>query len=91
MAAEMIQVKTISESRLDEIAAEIGASFYDYPYETGEGGLKALIPSREAMNAYMKALVRAGSRAALCQGGDAAGHEGASRAGIYAPADGICL
>ena len=60
MAAEMIQVKTISESRLDEISAEIGASFYDYPYETGEGGLKALIPSREAMNAYMKALVRAG-------------------------------
>ena len=43
MAEAMIQVKTISESRLDEIGAEIGASFYDYPYEAGEGGLKALV------------------------------------------------
>ena len=60
MTEEMIQVKTISEDRLDEIAAEICASFYDYPYEAGEGGLKAMIPSREVMNAYMKALVRAG-------------------------------
>lgn len=60
MAEEMIQVKAISEGRLDEIAAEIGALFYDYPYEAGEGGLKAMIPSREAMNAYVKALVRTG-------------------------------
>ena len=43
MAEAMIQVKTISESRLDEIATEIGVSFYDYPYEAGEGGLKALV------------------------------------------------
>ena len=56
----MIQITELPESKLDEIAAQIGESFCDYPYEAGEGGLKAMIPSREAMNAYMKALVRAG-------------------------------
>lgn len=56
----MIVVQDLSEEKLNEVAHLIGESFYDFPYEQGEGGLKALIPSRTAMDEYMKALVRAG-------------------------------
>ncbi len=57
----MVQIRELTEGRLDEIASGIGSSFYDYAYDAGEGGLKTFFSSREAMSAYMKALVRAGA------------------------------
>jgi len=56
----MKRIQSLSEEKLNEISALIGESFYEYPYGKGEGGLRALIPSRQAMNEYMKALVIAG-------------------------------
>ncbi|MBR6873429.1 MAG: GNAT family N-acetyltransferase [Ruminococcus sp.] len=56
----MKKIKSLPESKLNEISSLIGASFWDYPYEAGEGGLKAFLPTRKAMDEYMKALVVAG-------------------------------
>lgn len=56
----MKRVRHLSEIELNELASQIGESFWDYPYADGEGGLKVLIPSRQAMNEYMKAFVIAG-------------------------------
>ena len=56
----MKRVRHLSEETLNKVAAQIGESFWDYPYADGEGGLKAFIPSRQAMDEYMKAFVIAG-------------------------------
>ena len=56
----MKRVRHLSEEALHQVASQIGESFWDYPYADGEGGLKALIPSRQAMCEYMKAFVVAG-------------------------------
>ena len=56
----MKRVRHLSEEALHQVASQIGESFWDYPYADGEGGLKALIPSRQAMCEYMKAFVGAG-------------------------------
>ena len=53
----MKRVSHLSEEALNSLASQIGESFWDYPYAQGEGGLKALIPSRQAMDEYMKAFV----------------------------------
>ena len=54
------KVRSLSKEKIDEISALIGASFWDYPYEPGEGGLKPFFPSKAAMTEYMKAFVIAG-------------------------------
>ena len=36
----MKKVRSLSKEKIDEISALIGASFWDYPYAAGEGGLK---------------------------------------------------
>lgn len=36
----MKKVRSLSKEKIDEISALIGASFRDYPYAPGEGGLK---------------------------------------------------
>jgi len=56
----MKKIKSLSEEKLNEISALVGESFWEYPYEYGEGGLRSLIPSRQAMDDYMKALIIAG-------------------------------
>ncbi|SEL09461.1 GNAT family N-acetyltransferase [Ruminococcus albus] len=56
----MKKIKALTESRLNEISAMIGESFWDYPYEEGEGGLKPFFPNKQAMSDYMKTLVVAG-------------------------------
>lgn len=56
----MKRVRHLSEEMLNRVVSQIGESFWDYPYADGEGGLKALIPSRQAMDEYMKAFVVAG-------------------------------
>lgn len=56
----MKKVRSLSSKRIDEISALIGASFWDYPYEHGEGGLKPFFPSKAAMTEYMKSFVIAG-------------------------------
>ena len=66
----MKRIQSLSEEKLNEISALIGESFYEYPYENGEGGLRALIPSRQAMNEYMKALVIAGIESGTFYGTD---------------------
>lgn len=43
----MKKVRSLSKEKIDEISALIGASFWDYPYEPGEGGLK-LVQTRTA-------------------------------------------
>ena len=54
------KVLSLSKEKIDEISALIGASFWDYPYEPGEGGLKPFFPSKAAMTEYMKSFVIAG-------------------------------
>lgn len=56
----MKKVRSLSKEKIDEISALIGASFWDYPYESGEGGLKPFFPSKAAMTEYMKSFVIAG-------------------------------
>ena len=56
----MKKVRSLSSKRIDEISALIGASFWDYPYEHGEGGLKPFFSSKAAMTEYMKSFVIAG-------------------------------
>ena len=56
----MKKVRSLSKEKIDEISELIGASFWDYPYETCEGGLKQFIPSKAAMTEYMKSFVIAG-------------------------------
>ena len=56
----MKKVRLLSKKIIDEISALIGASFWDYPYEPGEGGLKPSFPSKAAMTEYMKSFVIAG-------------------------------
>ena len=56
----MKKIKSLPKHKLDEIASLIGESFWEYPYEKGEGALKELVPSRRAMDEYMRALVVAG-------------------------------
>ena len=56
----MKKVRSLSKERIDEISALIGASFWDYPYEPGEGGLNPFFPSKAAMTEYMKSFVIAG-------------------------------
>ena len=34
----MKRIRLLSDEKIDEISALIGASFWDYPYEPGEGG-----------------------------------------------------
>ena len=34
----MKKVRSLSKEKIDEISALIGASFWDFPYEPGEGG-----------------------------------------------------
>ena len=36
----MKKIRSLSKAKIDEISALIGASFWDWPYEEGEGGLK---------------------------------------------------
>lgn len=33
------KIRSLSKAKIDEISALIGASFWDHPYEEGEGGL----------------------------------------------------
>ena len=54
------KVRSLSKEKIDEISAQIGASFWDYPYEPGKGGLKPFFPSKAAMTEYMKSFVIAG-------------------------------
>ena len=54
------KVRLLSKKKIDEISALIGASFWDYPYEPREGGLKPSFPSKAAMTEYMKSFVIAG-------------------------------
>ena len=56
----MKKIRSLSKAKIDEISALIGESFWDYPYEEGEGGLKPFFPSKEAMTEYMKSFVIAG-------------------------------
>ena len=56
----MKKVRSLSKEKIDEISELIGASLWDYPYETVEGGLKQFIPSKAAMTEYMKSFVIAG-------------------------------
>lgn len=56
----MKRVRHLPEETISKVAAQIGESFWDYPYADGEGGLKALIPSRQAMCDYMRSFVTAG-------------------------------
>ncbi len=56
----MKKIKSLPNKKLDEIASLIGESFWEYPYEKDEGALKELVPSRRAMDEYMRALVVAG-------------------------------
>lgn len=56
----MKKICSLSNAKIDEISALIGASFWDYPYEKGEGGLKPFFPSKAAMTEYMKSFVIAG-------------------------------
>lgn len=56
----MKKVHSLSKNKIDEIAALIGESFWDYPYEKGEGGLKPFFPSKQAMSDYMRTFVVAG-------------------------------
>ncbi|EXM39584.1 GCN5 family acetyltransferase [Ruminococcus albus SY3] len=56
----MKKVRSLSKEKIDEISALIGASFWDYPYEPREGGLKPFFPSKAAMTEYMKSFVIAG-------------------------------
>jgi len=54
------KVRTLSKDKIEEISALIGASFWDYPYESDEGGLKPFFSSKQAMTEYMKSFVIAG-------------------------------
>ena len=56
----MKKIRSLSKAKIDEISALIGASFWDWPYEEGEGGLKPFFQSKEAMTEYMKSFVIAG-------------------------------
>lgn len=56
----MKKVRSLSNEKIDEISALIGASFWDYPYESDEGGLKPFFSSKQAMTEYMKSFVIAG-------------------------------
>lgn len=56
----MKKVRSLSPGKLGEISALIGESFWDYPYDKGEGGLKELFPTKKAMSDYMKVFVIAG-------------------------------
>jgi GNAT superfamily N-acetyltransferase len=56
----MKKVTSLSKEKIDEISELIGASFWDYPYEPGEGGLKPFFSSKHAMSEYMKSFVVAG-------------------------------
>lgn len=56
----MIKVTSLTKDELSAAGALIGESFYDYPYGEGEGGLKALAPTRDAMNKYMQAFIKIG-------------------------------
>lgn len=56
----MKKICSLSKEKIDEISALIGASFWDYPYESGEGGLKPFFSSKQAMTEYMKSFVIAG-------------------------------
>ena len=56
----MKKIRSLSEEKIDEISALIGASFWDFSYEEGEGGSKPFFPSKAAMTEYMKSFVIAG-------------------------------
>ena len=56
----MRRIKSLPKEKIDEIAALIGESFWDFPYEEGEGGLKPFFPSKQAMSDYMRTFVVAG-------------------------------
>jgi len=56
----MKKIRSLSDEKIDEISALIGESFWDYPYEEGEGGLKPFFPSKQSMTEYMKSFVIAG-------------------------------
>ena len=56
----MKRVRYLSEEMIQKVAAQIGEAFWDYPYADGEGGLKAIIPSKQAMCDYMRSFVVAG-------------------------------
>lgn len=56
----MKKIRSLSKAKIDEISELIGASFWDWPYEEGEGGLKPFFPSKQAMTEYMKSFVIAG-------------------------------
>lgn len=47
------KIRSLSKAKIDEISTLIGASFWDYPYEEGEGGLKPFFPSKQALT-FMK-------------------------------------
>ena len=53
-------IRSLSKEKIDEISDLIGESFWDYPYEQGEGGLKPFFSSKQAMTEYMKSFVIAG-------------------------------
>ncbi|MBR1739394.1 MAG: GNAT family N-acetyltransferase [Ruminococcus sp.] len=56
----MRRIRSLPKEKIDEIAGLIGESFWDYPYEEGEGGLKPFFPSKQAMSDYMRTFVVAG-------------------------------
>ena len=56
----MKRVRHLSEGTIDKVAAQIGESFWDYPYAEGEGGLRTFFPSKQAMCDYMRSFVVAG-------------------------------
>lgn len=56
----MRRIKSLPKEKIDEIAGLIGESFWDYPYEEGEGGLKPFFPDKQAMSDYMRTFVVAG-------------------------------
>ena len=74
----MKKVRSLSPKRIDEISALIGASFWDFPYEPGEGGLKPFFPSKSAMTEYMKSFVIAGIESGTFYSTDRWGKEYAS-------------
>ena len=64
----IVQIRSMKPAELNDVSAQIGESFWHYQYDEGEGGLKALIPSRRAMDDYMKALVVAGMESGIFYG-----------------------
>lgn len=61
----MVQVKNLEAEQLDEIAGEIGDSFYDHDYGEREKGLRKLIDDREMMFQYMKAVIAAAMKSGM--------------------------